>query len=181
MVRLFIAVELPATVIEELQRLQQILQKQNLFKGTLTHIEGLHITLKFIGNVQSDALNNIKQDLNNVTGRPMQAQLGDLGVFNHEGHIKIIYAEVVCPGLTDLAAKLDAALQPWVAPENREFVPHVTLARVKSAENREQLKRAVAEMHVDHITFPITQFVLKRSELAPTGPVYSTVATFALK
>jgi 2'-5' RNA ligase len=178
--RLFIAVEMPPEIVHEVKRIQEYFKQKNLFKGTYAHIDGAHITLKFLGDVNQSAVEKINQALKTITYARMHAQLSNLDVFTAGSHIKIIFVAVICPELAELAKKIDDALLPWFEPEKRQFHSHITIARVKSVEDREKLLHEVNNFHVNKLECTIDNFVLKKSVLNSAGPSYTDVANYEL-
>lgn len=187
--RLFIAVELPQPVIDEVVRIQSYLKKRNVFEGTYTHQGGMHITLKFLGDTSPQTLAQVTQALSAFSAssahtreqKNIQARLGSFSVFAVGQESKILFLHVHCPELTLLAARLDDLLAPWYAKEERPFVAHVTLARIKRVADREKFFAVLEEFAVKKIDFTIDRFVLKKSELTPDGPLYTDIATYGPK
>ncbi len=180
MQRLFIAVEIPKKVQQEVARIQQLLRKANLFDANYTDPDTIHITLKFLGDVQHDAITTIHQCLQNITVRSMQAQLDYVDFFASGTHIKIIYLNILCAELSLLAQEIDNVLQDMFVIEERDFVSHVTLARVKNVYDQEACIQMLKDIQVEPITFSIDSFILKKSELTPEGPIYSDVNVYEL-
>lgn len=178
--RLFVAVEMPQTVVNELKHIQSQLKKQALFSGTFVNPEHTHITVKFIGDVALDQLEAIKNILTTVQCKPMHAQLGSLDVFQKGEFVKIIFLQIVCPELASLAEQIEAVLEPWVAKEERAFVNHLTIARVKQVPDVPKLLDFLHHMKVEPLSFVFDSFVLKESELTPQGPVYTDVKRYTL-
>lgn len=196
--RLFIAVELPQAVIDEVFRIQSYLKKRNLFEGTYTHQGGMHITLKFLGDTSPELLAQVTQALS-LIGTPvilersrdavlaqehghmaLPCRVSGLDMFAAGQEIKILFLNVHSPELAVLVKQLDAALASWYTAEYRPFIAHVTLARVKRVPDREKLLAALTEFAVNQIDFTIDRFVLKKSELTPDGPIYTDIATYLL-
>jgi RNA 2',3'-cyclic 3'-phosphodiesterase len=177
-IRLFVAIELPVTVKQEIARVQADLKSAHCFEGKYVDPEQLHITMKFIGSVQADQLDVIIKALARISFVPCVAQLDRVGLFCTDGCIKIVYVNVVAPSLPALAADLDAQLLPWCQPEQRAFVSHVTLARVKHVEDRQRVYDVVNALKMKPIKFEINSFVLMQSVLGSDGPEYRMLATF---
>ncbi len=145
----------------------------------------LHLTLKFLGDTPSSALDEIARVAEGVaTGaRPMTLELAGAGCFPPRGAPRTIWLGLAreCPELAELAQSLDAALADagLAEPERRPFTAHFTLGRVKDGgrglrEAIEELAEApVGEMSADH-------FVLLSSDLTPRGPVYTEQDRFRL-
>jgi 2'-5' RNA ligase len=191
--RLFIAVELPQPVIDEVLRIQSYFKKRKFFEGNYTHQGGMHITLKFLGDTTPEQLVLVQQTLgtlstplaqeqngNTIKPRCLAARISDLDVFSAHQQIKILFLNVHCPELTPLVQKLDEILAPWYTAETRPFISHVTLARVKWVPDQEKLLEAIREFAVNKIDFTIDRFVLKHSELTPEGSIYTDLATYYL-
>ena len=64
--RAFIALELPKEILEEINRIQGLLKKNNLFAGKFTELENLHLTLKFLGEIDDKHIEDIKRRLNKM-------------------------------------------------------------------------------------------------------------------
>ena len=77
--RCFIGIDLPIEVIIEIQRIQKKLEPN--FTGRLTSSENLHLTLKFLGEIEEDAINDVKKRLSSITHPPFELNLKDVGVF----------------------------------------------------------------------------------------------------
>ncbi len=177
-IRLFVAIELPESVKQEIARIQAMLKSENCFEGKFINPEQAHITIKFIGSVQADQLDLIIQALASITFMPCVAQLNKVGLFCTDDCIKIVYANVIAPTLSVFAADLDAQLFSWCQPAQRVFVCHVTLARVKHVEDRQHMHDVVDALMIEPINFEINSFVLKQSVLTQAGPEYRTLAIF---
>jgi len=76
------------------------------------------------------------------------------------------------PRLGFLAQKIEQSLLQWCQAENRSFVSHATIARIKQLENQERLLGLFRKLSVKPIQFTTDSFVLKESELSAKGPAY---------
>lgn len=178
--RLFIAIDMPPEVIALAHELQNYFKELELFEGRYTNLNSMHITLKFLGDVDDGKVSELADRLKPVQFPAQPAYTGELGLFASHERSKILFLHMVCPALIELVLALDLLL-PEFAQEKREFINHVTLARIKSVHEKERLIETVETYQVPRIDFEITQFVLKRSELTADGPIYTDVAGFALK
>ena len=109
-VRLFVAIDMPAVVVQEIARVQDIIKRETFFEGKFIDPQQVHLTVKFIGEVPTKQLPFIEKALASIKGKTMEAQLDSLDVFVASNRIKIIFLSLVCPELADLAQKVEHAL-----------------------------------------------------------------------
>ena len=89
--RCFIGIDLPIVAVKEIQKIQKKLEPN--FTGRLTSSENLHLTLKFLGEIEEDAIDDVKKRLSSITHPPFELTLKDIGVFSQK-FIKIIWVKV---------------------------------------------------------------------------------------
>jgi len=178
--RLFVAVELPKEVKKELSIICDHFAKRELFVGRCTRPENLHITLKFIGSVCEGVVEKIDRDLKNIYIDACKATLHSLGVLPTRRISRILFVGLDCFCLPILAKQIEHNLSWLVKEEEREFKNHITLARIKKIENKEDFLYAVDNFGVPPLEFEIKEFVLKQSELTPEGPVYTDLSRYQL-
>jgi len=171
-VRLFVAVDMPDEVVQEIARIQDIIKQEALLEGKFVDPQQVHVTLKFIGRVSTEQVPLIEKALSAIKGEAMEAQLSSLDVFTAGNRIKIILLQIICPRLGYLAQKIEQALLQWCQAEKRPFVSHATIARIKRLENKERLLSLLRKLSVKPMQFTIDSFVLKESELSAKGPAY---------
>ena len=80
--RCFIAIDLPREAIAVIKYFQEIIKKKNLFTGKFTEPENLHLTLKFLGEIDDDKIEEIKKRLGEIKFNNFEASLGEIGVFS---------------------------------------------------------------------------------------------------
>ncbi|MGH7128895.1 MAG: RNA 2',3'-cyclic phosphodiesterase, partial [Planctomycetaceae bacterium] len=131
--RTFIAVKVPAT-----RPLRPVLAEFETMGRAVRAVaaDGLHVTLKFLGDTRQDAVAEIEETLRAVVAETaaFDVRLVGLGAFPHAGRPSAVWAGIQdAEPLTEIAAELERALEPLgFAAEQRAFQPHLTLARVKS-------------------------------------------------
>ncbi len=175
--RLFVAIDLPREVKEALVALQV-----GLPGARWVEAEGLHLTLRFIGEVSSDDADEVHDALASVAGAPFTARIEGSGTFPSRGAPRVVWAGTVRDApLERLKRQVDGALRrAGCAPEGRKFAPHVTLARLKGA----SAERTAA--FVAHIaprigtTIEVREFVLFSSRLSHDGAVHTAEAVYPL-
>jgi 2'-5' RNA ligase len=103
-----------------------------------------------------------------------------VGFFPNERSPRVFWCGIAAPGLEDLAADTDRATSSvGVAKEDRPYSPHLTLARIKERIDLGSLHQAIgAAPSLDFGRFTARSFFLYRSQLSPTGSVYTKLAEF---
>ena len=197
MVRTFVAVELPEVVRAELGRSQREMQRlaraRNLPIGSsLKWVapEGIHLTLKFLGEVPEAMVEPIAEAVQVATaGRPaLNLELSGRGAFPSARSPRVLWVGLAgdLAALADLQRVVEQELgRLGFAPENRAFSPHLTLARVREQAAPVE-RRAVAELltlpqSLITVRFIAGQVSLMKSELRPSGARYEALSTFTLR
>jgi len=176
MIRTFISIEFPEKIKNEVQRIQLILKNLN-FLGSFTKSENLHLTLKFLGEISEEQLDEIKTRLNKIVFKPLKLHLGQVGSFNFKNNPRIVWIAVLGESIFKLQASIDEALEGIFQKEN-QFMSHLTIARIKHLSDKESLKKLISNLSVDASEFIISSFFLKKSELKKDGPIYTTLEEF---
>jgi len=168
--RLFIAIEPPEEIKEYLSSI-----KLPDFKGTAVKPSNIHLTLKFLGEVDEDKKNEIKKRLNKIKLEPINCTTSNIGYFPSEDYIKVIWIGLEPKGkLTNLQQEIDNQLKD-LFPKDKNFHPHLTLARVKFIEDKEKFKETIKTLKTEKHEFTITEFKLLKSTLTKEGPIYEEI------
>jgi 2'-5' RNA ligase len=179
-VRCFVAVEVDNRgVLDALGRVQAGLVGSG---GDLKPVEreNIHLTLKFLGDVDEGLLDEVKRIVSSLSFEPFRMALAETGVFPNLRRPRVIWAGV-SEGADELGAIFRTIEEGFVGlgfkREGRRFNPHITIARVRSDRNRDWLVEEVLR-HGEVVFggFEVGSVKLKRSVLTPRGPVYSTLA-----
>lgn len=148
----------------------------------LVETQNIHITMRFLGDITPPTVERIFEEMKKVQFVPFNVQLKGLGAFPD-----VRYPRVVWAGITEGADQLRnvfSQLEPKLlgmgfAPDSKGFSAHLTLARVRSGRNKEQLAKALADnANYDFGTVKAECLRLKQSVLSPKGPTYSTLKEF---
>lgn len=140
--------------------------------GRVTRTESIHLTLAFIGDVDAACVPRIAAVPDALRCEAFALRLDHLGFWRHNG-VGWIAPSVLPQSLSELQRHLSAWLEDCgIALEKRPFKPHVTLVRRGSGSLR--------EMNVDPIAWPVTSFVLVRSNLNQPTARYDVIQTYAL-
>lgn len=181
--RLFVALDLPDSVRAALRELIAGLRRAEP-GAHWVRTEGMHLTLKFIGEQPAEKQAAIQQALAGVarTG-PVTLRVAGLGYFPSERRPRVFWAGVeASENLAALATNIEAALEPLgIARERRAYLPHLTLARFPSPAPAPHLQAAVAALGAtDCGSFEAAEFYLYQSKLSPRGAEYAKLASFSL-
>lgn len=174
--RCFIAIEFSDEVIKEIARMQELLGKTK-FTGKITELENLHLTLKFLGEIDDKKIEEVKKKLKEVGFDEMKLKLGKIGIFSVRGKPNIVWIKVEGKEIYDLQRKIDEKLKDLFKPEER-FMSHLTIARVKYVKDKKGFLEHVNSIHVKPIAFEVSSFKFKKSELKPIGPVYTDIEVY---
>jgi len=187
--RLFVALDIDPSIQQRLDDYIRILQPR--FSGVrFVRSSNYHVTLKFLGELPTaDA---VRKRLHTIHESSFEIKAGGVGFFPDARSPRVFWAGINAPALPGLACKVSQALEPLGFPLEREFRPHLTLARNGSGRPRPlrgerpieafaQLSAFVANAPVpEYGTMTARQFFLYESKLSPSGPSYSKLETFEL-
>lgn len=177
--RCFIALELSREAIVEIEEMQNLIKKKNLFYGKLTEPENLHLTLKFFGEIDEDKIETIKKKLEKIKQKEFEVSVGELGTFINK-YNSILWIKLNGQGIWDLQKKINELLKEDFSSEER-FMSHITLARMKKINDKKVLLDYIKNLKHREIKFKVRDFILKKSELRPDGPVYADLEKFKLE
>jgi 2'-5' RNA ligase len=182
--RLFVSVDLD-DLTEEVARVQELVSGASGVR--LTDPAQAHVTLKFLGETDPERLEPLTAELRRaIEGsgvEPFRASFGGLGVFPGLEYISVVWF-----GVREGSEQFVALQEPierritamGFDPEDHEFTPHVTIARMDHAGGKELVQSAVEDRDPDVGELLVDQVRLTESVLTPDGPEYTTVETFDL-
>ena len=182
--RLFVSVDLDG-LTDEIETVQSELGDASGLN--VTDPEQAHVTLKFLGDTDSERLPTLREELDvAVTDAgvdPFDAVFGGLGVFPGLDYISVVWVGTRSGGeeLTRLHEAIeDRTTALGFDPEDHEFTPHVTVGRMEHAGGKELVQETVQTNDPDVGTLTVDEIRLKESVLGPDGPIYETVDRFSL-
>ncbi len=183
--RLFVALDVAEPVREKIREMIEGLSKQ-CPGARWVRPEGIHITLKFIGQVEAAKAAAIREALRRIrSDQPVEMQFHGLGFFPDRRRARVVWCGVQgSPNLTELAADIEDALEVLgIAKQSQRFVPHLTLARIED-ENvwRSGIKKLLnAANGLETTAFGRSkekQFHLYQSLTKPSGAEYQHLEGF---
>jgi 2'-5' RNA ligase len=188
-IRSFIAIELPTGIQAEFGRVIQLLSPA----GTQTPVrwmtpQNIHLTLKFLGDIKLSGVNQLKDALKQECRRhgPFEIRVGTLGAFPNIHRPRVIWIGVQAPPeLAALQQGIETSLLTLgYPPEDRQFSPHLTLGRVSQqvrAVDIDKLSSLLTKTRVGLLGIhEVRSVLLIRSDLRPTGPIYTKLSEVIL-
>ncbi len=179
LVRIFIAVEIPEGEVKN--GIIDFVRVVSESGADLKPVEpqNIHLTLRFLGEVATAKLESIESELNKIVFNSFDVSLRGVGVFPDYKRINVVWVAVNEGniGLVDLYGKISNVLRGMgIPPDMRGLSPHITVARVRSGRNKENLSEIISRLKdVEFGTFHVDSFHLKKSTLTSTGPIYQSL------
>jgi 2'-5' RNA ligase len=173
----FIAINIKATptMVELVKEI-----KQTRADIKLVEPKNIHVTLKFLGEVEVDLIDQIehiiKDSIKNI--QPFIIKLHGIGVFPSRNYIKVIWIGIKQVQIIEsIANDIDEQLfKIGFKKEKRGFSPHLTIGRVKTAKNKESLINVIEKYsEIEFSKQEVHSIKLIKSDLTQKGPIYTTI------
>jgi len=187
--RTFIAIELPEEIKDSLKTLQDKL-KESKADVKWVQPQNIHITLKFLGEIEERKLEKIIQIMEESVKDKGEFQVGlsSLGAFPKITSARIIWIGITRgdAGIKEIAKTLEKKLEKTGIPaEGRAFSSHITIGRVRSGLNRDTLAKNLNQFQdafqEKELKLLVSKITLFKSTLTPKGPVYEALKEINLK
>jgi 2'-5' RNA ligase len=178
-VRSFVSIDLDDQQI--LSRVESILSSLQAIGGDLKPVEreNIHLTLKFLGNVSSSRLSEVKTSLHQLAFPAFTTEIKGAGAFPNLNHMTVIWVGVNegWSQVEQIYEQVERLLSPLgFRKENRPFSPHITIARVRSGRKRDETASFLQHLNDESFgSFTVNKVRLKQSILSSSGPKYSTL------
>jgi 2'-5' RNA ligase len=178
-IRSFIAVDLDdAGIKEKITKAQKDLEQTGA-DLKLVEPKIMHLTLRFLGEIPESTIQKVKEILDGVRFQSFEAKFSGIGAFPNLNRINVVWVGIVSghEELREIFEQVEPKLrQVGLAPDNKGFNPHLTIARVRSGRNRLALADVVSKMKdVEFGNMPVAFVRLKKSTLTTKGPIYTTI------
>ncbi|MEJ7927330.1 RNA 2',3'-cyclic phosphodiesterase [Sphingobium sp. AN641] len=172
--RLFVAIRPPAAIMAALQSLMHGVEGARWQDASQ-----LHITLRFIGEVDARQAEDIAAALGRLSFAPFKTACAGLGRFDHRGHVNALWAGLSPrEPLAHLHRKIDRlCVDAGMPPERRAYLPHITLARL-GAGSRPTDMFVTRHGGLATPAFLVDQVLLFESILGPDGATYHVVGRY---
>lgn len=177
--RLFIAIDLPDEVKEELVFVQKGIGSSDA-KVSYVAKKNLHLTLKFLGEISEEKLEKLKKVLNEIKQKSFSVHLDKFGCFDSFEKPKVLWVGLKPDDeLRKLANKIDSETLSF-SKSDLLFKAHLTIGRVKLVKFKKDFVKKLENVKVKNIDFDVESFTLYVSRLTKQGAVYSVVERFDL-
>ena len=182
--RTFIAIPFPETTQMKVDKLLSDLRKMDAAVRWVP-ARNLHLTLKFLGDVEEACLDDLFVGIQKAAEgiEPFQITLTGLGAFPNVRRPRVLWIGMDYPeAMQRLYEKIEEELFHLKFPrEKRKFSPHLTIGRVKGQRGIEALMSVVERTEFGPERVTVDHVVAMKSDLRPTGAVYSALEKFALR
>jgi len=146
--------------------------------------ENLHFNLKFFREIGNEEVDKLKQILEETSEKfePFEIEIKGIGAFPSKNYIRVIWLGVKegYNTITSLTETIHNSIEVLGFLKKGRFVPHLTLGRVRTARNKEDLRSLIEELKdVEIGKMKVDTVILFKSKLSPKGPIYEEV--FSIK
>ncbi|HEX9897454.1 MAG TPA: RNA 2',3'-cyclic phosphodiesterase [Dehalococcoidales bacterium] len=190
LIRSFIAIELPPVVKQELTTLEAVLKKRCAQVVRWVDPPAIHLTLKFLGDVSSDRIDEINMAIDEATQglSPFRLELQEVGAFPNLNRVQVVWVGMKgeLDKLAYLQKQIEANTEQLGFPrEERAFTPHLTLGRVRNYTSPDDRKKL--GLILSQTAFASSQIItvesvnLMKSQLTGTGAIYTRLYASLLK
>ena len=185
LIRCFIAIKLPSDIRNQIgSYIRELTSLTSKVKWVRS--DNLHLTIKFLGEIEPNLVEKINEKLDSINqaGRPFDLRVAESGCFPGRNRPKVFWL-----GLDQNEGEELIRIQKWleerlneigIERERRKFSPHLTIGRVKGADNFSDLYSYLDRNPFQSKVFKVEQVCLIRSFLKPTGAEYKDLGTYQL-
>jgi RNA 2',3'-cyclic 3'-phosphodiesterase len=175
--RAFLGISIP----EDMRpRIVSVQDKLSEFDIKMVEKENLHFNLKFFREIGSEGIEKLKSILEGISKQfePFDIDVSGIGAFPNRNYIKVLWLGVKegYQTLVALADIIEKSLESLNYETEEKFVPHLTLGRVRSGSNKNELLVWMKKLeNVEIGKMKVSEIKLFESKLGPNGPVYEEV------
>lgn len=183
-IRTFICIEIPESVKERIAELQLHLRQIDS-RVSWTKPSNIHLTLKFLGDVKASRIERVLRATEHsvISIDPFEIEVGGAGCFPSPRSPRVLWVGLVTlpDSLKQLHQRLEEELFREGFPrESKRFSPHLTMGRVRDPRNGSRLAEELQARGFESEKFQAREVIVMKSELKPTGSVYTPQATITL-
>ncbi len=183
-IRTFVCIEIPDSIRERIGRLQDSLRT---IKASVSWSKpsNIHLTLKFLGALEATRIKSVHEAVERAAAGipPFEVEVSGAGCFPYPRNPRVLwigFSEIPDP-LAQLYARLEAELErAGFEREKRKFSPHLTIGRLRKPKSGQLLAQKLTDAGFASESFLATEVLVMRSDLKPTGSVYTSQAVIKL-
>jgi RNA 2',3'-cyclic 3'-phosphodiesterase len=183
-IRTFLCIEIPELIRARISELQAAMKSIDA-RVSWVRPENIHLTLKFLGNVPSKRISAVCQAASRAAGSSssFSVEVSGTGCFPSPRNPRVLW--VGLPDLPEELLQLHKQIEEQLAREgfprdSRRFSPHLTIGRIRSAEGAARVASQLLESGFEPVLFPANRIVVMRSDLHPSGSLYTPQALIDL-
>jgi 2'-5' RNA ligase len=182
--RTFICIEIPDSIKSRLGKLQDSLREIEA-QISWTKPSNIHLTLKFLGGVTAARLERVKTAVERAANgiKPFEIEVSGTGCFPSARSPRVLWVGIarVPEELQQLYTKVEDELsQIGFDREKRKFSPHLTIGRIRTPHNASRVAEALIASDFEPEQFRTNEVIVMRSDLKPTGSIYTPQAIVEL-
>lgn len=179
-IRAFIAINIDKPeIINKIVQIQKEIESINAAKMKPVEPQNLHYTIRFLGNITSEQVDEISQILRNLDFVPFQLVVKGIGAFPNLNRPRVIWvgAGEGSEHVIDIYNHIERGLKKLgFKPGAKQYIPHCTIFRVKFITKKPILSKKLMELaNITLGDVEVRSVKLMRSQLTPKGPVYTTL------
>lgn len=181
--RSFIGIDIPRSIAEGLREIQE--EIKNVSNVKLVEPENMHITLKFLGEIQESKVTEIGRRLEKIGKefKSFNVRLRGTGCFPSLKYIRIVWigVEEGAMEILGIQRRIDDELKSIGFKKEKKFHPHLTIARVKNYRAKKELASLIeSKKDIEVGEFKVREINFKKSTLTKKGPVYEDLLNIPL-
>jgi len=172
---------LGVAIPEELKpKIVKVQRKFSDFDIKFVEKENLHFNIKFFGEIEDEKTEKLKRILEEQCKKfePFEINISGLGAFPSKNYVRVIWLGVKegYNNFVGLVETIENSIESLGFKKEGSFIPHLTLGRVRSGKNKNEMLRLFSELEDIEIgKMEISEIILFQSKLSPKGPVYEDV------
>lgn len=183
-IRTFICIEIPESIKSRISKVQETLRQIGA-QVSWTKPSNIHMTLKFLGGVEASRIDRVSKALERAANgiSPFEVEVSGAGCFPSPRSPRALWIGFsnVPEWLQQLCSNIEGELaREGFEREKRKFSPHLTIGRIRTPHNAARVAEALIAAGFETETFIATQVILMRSDLKPTGSIYTPQAVIQL-
>ena len=181
--RCFVGIDLLEKLKEDVTRFIKKTDNKGFFYGKYVELQNLHISLKFLGEVDDSKIKDVEKLLSEIKFATFTASLEGIGAFPSEHYVKVLWigASKGNNEIIQLHSLIDEKLKS-IFHKDKNFIPHLTLLRVKNVSDKSKVASFFKEnKNIKFGEFNVNSFHLYKSTLTSDGPIYEKIASFKLE